>query len=331
MTAMRPIAMARSQRPRRWAKLAIASSRIARPHHAPAIDLPEPIEQVSDGDHQTINELRKSSLQRVSDGTPGNDLRCGRPSINAAKGATMRRLLSNPARRHRPRLARIGPAVLALTALPIGAAAAQARFAETEVFFELNSTDRDVGLHAFFDAEAWKDVRIEGPEGRRVFQVQARGPSRQIGVTELRFEGEEPNVLEVPFSRLRTLFPPGRYRFSGTTVDDRALAGRDELTAELPCPTRITAPTDGSTVTLENLIVRWTAPAGVFNPDSQRCDRRRDVGLVGFQVTVDHGNSSTRRSPARRPAGPGAATSPCRRRVRHRVLPRGAGDRGQRE
>jgi hypothetical protein len=180
-------------------------------------------------------------------------------------------------------------AVLACAAVP-GGAEAQVRFAEADVFFELNSTARDVGLHAFFDAEAWREVRILDPRGREVFEVNARGASRRIGVTELRFEGEEPNVSEVPFSRLRTLFPSGRYQFRGTTVEGQALRGSDRLTAELPCPTRIVSPAEGALVRADDLTVRWVAPPGVFNPDNQDCNARRNVGLVGFEVTVDFTN-----------------------------------------
>lgn len=187
------------------------------------------------------------------------------------------------------------PAIPALAALPSGIAGAQARLSDPEVFFELNSTARDVGLHASFEAEGWKSVRIEGPGGRRVSQVRAEGPSRQIAITELRFEGEEPNVREVSFSHLRTLFPPGRHLLRGTTVGNRTLRGADKFTAKLPCPTRITAPTEDSMVPVEDLTVRWTAPSGVFDPGTRACDRRRDVGLAGFQVTVEFENAGIRR------------------------------------
>ena len=47
-------------------------------------------------------------------------------------------------------------------------------FAETEVFFEYNSTDLDLGLHIFFDAPGWTEVEVTGPGGT-IFEVDNGG------------------------------------------------------------------------------------------------------------------------------------------------------------
>ena len=47
-------------------------------------------------------------------------------------------------------------------------------FEEAEVFFELNDTDGDLGLHAKVDGDAWKWVRINNPKGKKIFEGSRR-------------------------------------------------------------------------------------------------------------------------------------------------------------
>jgi hypothetical protein len=37
-------------------------------------------------------------------------------------------------------------------------------FADAEVFFEFNTTDNDLGLQVFLDAEGWRQVKISDPD-----------------------------------------------------------------------------------------------------------------------------------------------------------------------
>ncbi len=43
---------------------------------------------------------------------------------------------------------------------------------EAELFFELNNTDGDLGIHAVIDADDWRTLSIEGP-GDRTLLVRA--------------------------------------------------------------------------------------------------------------------------------------------------------------
>ena len=65
-------------------------------------------------------------------------------------------------------------------------------FEEAFVYFELNDTDGDLGIHGKIDGEAWKKMEIEDPYERRMLKVKASGRLKRQGMTELFFESAEP-------------------------------------------------------------------------------------------------------------------------------------------
>ena len=60
-----------------------------------------------------------------------------------------------------------------------------------EVFFELNDTDGDLGIHALIDGEPWKRLTIEDTNERRILGVGVRGRLRRQGLTEIFFESAD--------------------------------------------------------------------------------------------------------------------------------------------
>jgi hypothetical protein len=78
------------------------------------------------------------------------------------------------------------------------------------VHFEFNASANDLGVHVFIDGEDWKKLLIVDPEERTIFEVEGKGPYRNLGLTELFFEGAEPSLNEVPFQALLRLFPEGK-------------------------------------------------------------------------------------------------------------------------
>jgi hypothetical protein len=174
--------------------------------------------------------------------------------------------------------------VPALLASPSPSGAAEP-FPIADIFFELNATDRDVGVHVFLDAHSWEEVRILGPAGQLLMQVNPRGNMRRIGLSELFFEGDEPSLAEVPFSRFLTLIPAGEYTFLGTTTEGVQLRSTDPLTTELPCPVAITFPAPDEEIDYDELVIRWRASPGIFDPDRRIC-APGEVDLVAYQVTV---------------------------------------------
>ena len=165
----------------------------------------------------------------------------------------------------------------AALAVGLGAAGRAAPFAEARIFIEYNSSDNDLGFHVFLDGEDWRSLRIVNPNGRTIFDVTGRGPFRDLGMTEMFFEGAEPSLDEVPLEELLALFPEGKYTFIGGTVDGATLESRWLFTHAVPAPVPVAAIVAGDTVT-----IRWEAVSG---PPAGFPIRKLDI--AGYQVIVE--------------------------------------------
>jgi hypothetical protein len=162
-------------------------------------------------------------------------------------------------------------AALTLGVMVCVSASSQARniqFDEAEIFFEFNSTDLDLGVQIFFDAEGWEYVEVSGPDGT-IFVVLNDGSLKEIGSTEVFTESEEPPLdegdLEGSIAAFLALFPEGEYQFSGTTVEGDRLVGTATLTHDLP-----------AAVDLDLSVyptISWSDSSGIDDPE-----------IVGYQV-----------------------------------------------
>ena len=92
-------------------------------------------------------------------------------------------------------------------------------FDVAEVFFELNKTDGDLGIHAMIDGEPWKRLQIEDTKERRILGVGVRGRLRRQGLTEIFFESAEPTFDELPPSVFFHRFPEGTYEVEGVSLE----------------------------------------------------------------------------------------------------------------
>jgi hypothetical protein len=145
-----------------------------------------------------------------------------------------------------------------------------------EVFFELNTTDNDMGFQLFLDAEGWDRVTLTDPRGNLVTRLFAEGKLAEIGITELRFESAEPSVAAV-----RSRFPAGEYILRGHTVEGATLVSRMRLSHSLlAAPTF--SPRNGQLVDENNTVVRWNAPGA---EQVEVIIENTDLGHV-FDVTV---------------------------------------------
>ena len=80
-------------------------------------------------------------------------------------------------------------------------------FAEHEIFFELNNTDGDLGIHALIDGEGWRRLSIEDPNERKMLNVRVKGRLRRQGLTEIFFESAEPRFSELTPAVFFARFP----------------------------------------------------------------------------------------------------------------------------
>ncbi len=109
-------------------------------------------------------------------------------------------------------------------------------FAVAEIYFELNNTDGDLGIHSLIDGEAWRELEIEDPRERKMLDVRVRGRLGRQGLTEIFFESAEPTFDELPPKRFFRRFPEGIYEIEGETLEGDELESEAELTHLLPAP-----------------------------------------------------------------------------------------------
>ncbi len=129
----------------------------------------------------------------------------------------------------------------AMSAPALTFAADELEYDEAYLYFELNDTDGDLGIHGKVDGDAWKRVAIEGPDDRTIMKIRARSGLRRQGLTELFFESaepcfptdpecEDPLDPEVFFTR----FPEGEYEWEGITLDNEEIEGEVFLSQRIP-------------------------------------------------------------------------------------------------
>src|SRR5262249_33081099 len=128
------------------------------------------------------------------------------------------------------------------------------------------------------DGEDWKSLRIINPNGRTIFDVQGGGPYKDLGMTELFFEGAEPSLDEFPLNDLLALFPEGTYEFDGRTVDGNEIDGEGTLSYAVPAgPTDVAAKVNGTSI-----VISWSPVTG-----PPKGFPRRRINVVGYQIIVD--------------------------------------------
>lgn len=109
-------------------------------------------------------------------------------------------------------------------------------FDVAEVFFELNNTDGDLGIHALIDGDPWKRLTIEGVNERKLLNIFVRSRLRRQGLTELFFESAEPPFDELAPNTFFSRFPEGDYEIEGVTLDGEELESETAITHRMPAP-----------------------------------------------------------------------------------------------
>lgn len=163
-------------------------------------------------------------------------------------------------------------------ALTLGAASAAhaVDFTEAEIYIEYNQSANDLGFHVSLDGPNWRSLTITNPYGEVVFEVTGTAGYAELGMTELFFEGAEPNLADVPVEDLLALFPEGEYQFEGLTVAGEPITAVAELSHDVPAAPEARVKVRGDRVT-----IRWkqvTDPAAVL-PDGE-------IEIDGYQILL---------------------------------------------
>lgn len=180
---------------------------------------------------------------------------------------------------------------------------AQAEFDETKVLIEINATDGDAGFHALFDAGAWKEVRMNDPDGMKILDEKAFANLRLQGLTENFFESAEPvcdpedaedDEPAVSLTEFIARFPAGEYSLSGKSNEGEHFAGDAELTYNLPAAPDIEASDGAAYVEGEDVVLSWAAgdDLGEKCHDQDLIDAGiiadpAEVAIVGWELVVE--------------------------------------------
>ena len=149
---------------------------------------------------------------------------------------------------------------------------------ERKIYFEYNASDNDLGVHVSLDGEGWRSLKIINPKNKTIFAVEGKAAYKNLGMTELFFEGAEPNLADFPLADLLALFPEGDYEFKGKYVDGVKLEDTATFSHAIP---------DGPVVSAamgpgNSLVISWTA---VTSPPPGF--PQKPVNIVAYQVLVD--------------------------------------------
>jgi hypothetical protein len=179
--------------------------------------------------------------------------------------------------------ARFGLAGLTILLAAVGTAPGSARLTakpirldEARMIVEINATDGDAGLQVFLDGEPWRRMTLTAPNGREILAVNTKTRLRNYGLTELFSESSEPSFKEFPLKKFKRLFPEGRYRFRGRTIEGDPVVGRARLSHDFPDGPQIVAPAEGSTVPSGSVVADW-------NPVPERAG----INVVAYRAIVE--------------------------------------------
>ena len=112
----------------------------------------------------------------------------------------------------------------------------EGEFSEVHLFFELNNTDGDLGIHALIDGDAWRRLTIHDKRERRILDVNVGGRLKRQGLTEIFFESAEPTFDELSPKKFFRRFPEGEYEIEAQTLEGEELEAEIELSHVMPAP-----------------------------------------------------------------------------------------------
>lgn len=129
-----------------------------------------------------------------------------------------------------------GMVVALVISLGTAATGVSAVFTEAELFFELNDTDGDLGIHASIDGGPYTALEIEDPSGNTILTIAAQGRLAQQGLTQLFLESAEPSFDELAPREFFRRFPEGVYEIEAVGLDGREFSARVSLSHVLAAP-----------------------------------------------------------------------------------------------
>ena len=149
---------------------------------------------------------------------------------------------------------------LAITGTSVHATEPCGDFGECKVLVEINPSDGDIGFHFLGDADDLRSMRINDPNGNKIFSNRVFGAFKEQLLTEsfgesaeplCWFDPEEDEEDVVTLREFVDRWEAGTYYFIGKGEGGEKLKGETELSFDLPA-----APKD---VEFHGAIISWSA------------------------------------------------------------------------
>jgi hypothetical protein len=186
--------------------------------------------------------------------------------------------------------------MVSFTLAAITSAARAAEFSEAELFFELNDTDGDLGVHASIDGGPYSRLEIEDTNERVILLVEASGRLARQGLTQLFLESAEPSFDELAPAEFFRRFPEGTYEIEALSLEGEEIEGTAVLSHVLAAPVDnitvagVPAAEDCDAVPLpsvsEPVVIDWD-PVKQSHPELGKTGR---VKIARYQFFVEQGD-----------------------------------------
>ena len=125
----------------------------------------------------------------------------------------------------------------ALLAAPAAISAQEERsFSEASLYFELNDSDGDLGIHGSIDGDEWRRLTIEDPNERVILNTNVLGRLARQGLTQFFFESAEPRFDELAPVDFFKRFPEGTYEIEGRALDGSEIESEVEISHIMAAP-----------------------------------------------------------------------------------------------
>ena len=127
-------------------------------------------------------------------------------------------------------------AAMVLSAGVSTANAAAPSISDAHVFFELNDTDQDLGVHAKVEADPWVNLQLFNRWRQRLLNINVEGVLATEGLNEFSFESSEPNFRRLPPEVLFGRYPEGQYLLVAFGIHGARMDRFTEVSHLLPSP-----------------------------------------------------------------------------------------------
>ncbi len=125
----------------------------------------------------------------------------------------------------------------ALLSAPLASSAQEGNsFSEASLYFELNDSDGDLGMHGSIDGDEWRRPTIEDPNERVILNTNVLGRVARQGLTQFFFESAEPRFDELAPVDFFKRFPEGTHEIEGRALDDTEIENEVEISHVMPAP-----------------------------------------------------------------------------------------------